>query len=158
MPFGGSLPVQNRPTRKLFKEFHPEGADSIERWRQVFLDHSDPTEYSAALELVGDWKDWQRFKKQWPQFNRILDGWKKEVEVKLRSDALKELIKKSKNDVSAARFIVEGKYSPPKNIKVEREREQEIVQRVFKDNEEELGRVFNVIPPERFERKAASSS
>lgn len=52
-----------RPTRKIFKQYNPEGTEDLGIWRDKFVEIADPTEYRAAKELVGSWEEWQRFKK-----------------------------------------------------------------------------------------------
>ncbi len=132
-----------RPTRKLFKE----GKESLEHWHDVFIKCCDPTEYKAAIELCGTWKEWNRFKREWPGFNIILDVWLQEVEVKIRSDAVLSLISKAKNDPSSAKFLAEGKYrdkpgpgKPPKRLI---EREKSIKHKVTNIIDLEVERVLN---------------
>ena len=46
-----------RPTRKQFKQYNINGKEDLEEWRDRFVSISDPTEYRAAIDLVGSWAD-----------------------------------------------------------------------------------------------------
>jgi hypothetical protein len=133
-----------RPTRKLFKEYHPDGGLSIEDWHRTFVGCADPTEYRAAILLAGSWEEWERFKKEWPDFRvSILPAWKAEVEVKLRSDAIFSVVKQALDDPVSARWIAEGKYKPAKpKTKVDAEAEKKIRKKVADTAQEEIDRVM----------------
>lgn len=138
--------ITRRPTRGLFKEYNAEAEDSLQRWHEVFITACDPTEYSAALELAGSWEEWSRIKREWPEFaNVILPKWLEEVEIKIRSSSIVDLINKSKMDTAAARFLAEGKYIPkevgrPSKQKIARE--ERIKKEAVNTAEDEIGRVI----------------
>jgi hypothetical protein len=102
--------VSRRPTRKLFKEYVPEGTESIDVWRERFVAERDVTEYRGAMALVGSWQEWERFKKEWSAFSGIVDTWVAEIEVILRSEAIHSICGKIGDEVVAAKWIAEGKY------------------------------------------------
>lgn|SRR3990167_6623607 len=133
-----------RPTRKLFKEYHPEGSLSIEDWHKTFIECADPTEYKAAMLLAGSWEEWERFKREWHVFkNEILPAWLAEVEVRIRSDAILHVIGQATDDPVSARWIAEGKYKPSKpKTKVATETEKKIRKRVADTAQEEIDRVM----------------
>lgn len=81
-------------------------------WRKVYVDCADPTEYLAAMQLVGDWGHWELVR-NYPKLKPIFDSWQKEVEIRLRSEALRELMKHSKKEggTAAAKWIAEGGYT-----------------------------------------------
>ena len=138
--------VTRRPTKAVFKEFNSGGEESLEKWHDTFVEYCDPTEYTPAIELAGSWDEWCRFKKEWPEFNNVIvPKWVEEVEIKIRSKAIVDLVNKSKMDSSAARFLAEGKYMPkevgrPSKQKIARE------ERIKKESvttvEDEIGRVI----------------
>lgn len=135
-----------RPTRKLFKQFHPDGTEDLNDWRAKFIEIGDPTEYQAAIALVGSWKEWCRFKKEWGAFSSIVDDWVCEVEIKLRSDAVRKLA--SMPDAGSQKWIAEGKYQVKKAgrpSKAQIEREAKIEAGVIKENDEEVDRVINAV-------------
>ena len=105
-------------TRLLFKQYNKEAEQCLDDWRERFVDQLDPTEYAGAIELVGSWSTWQQFKKNWPSFQKLyLDDWLAEVEVRLRSNAVRSLVKEAqygKSPAAAAKFLAEGKYKEKK--------------------------------------------
>ena len=117
------------PTRAKFIQFSEEGTEDLAHWRSVFVAMCDPTEYGPAIELAGSWEEWCRMKKEWKEFREvILIDWLAEVEVKLRSDAVRNLCEQARtpNGAAAAKWVAEGKYKPskagrPSNAEVERQ-------------------------------------
>ncbi len=100
-------------TMSLFKQYNKKGKQDIHEWRKRFVATLDPTEYEGAISLVGSWADWLRFKKAWPSFKKLhLDAWLDEIEIQLRSQAIRSLAKAALTEkgTSAARFIAEGGY------------------------------------------------
>lgn len=135
-----------RATRKLFKQFHPEGTEDLDEWRNKFVEICDPTEYNAALALVGSWKEWCRFKKEWGAFSEIVADWVAEVEIKLRSQAVKVLAKNT--DAGAQKWIAEGKFKQKiagRPTKAQVERAAKVEAGVTKETDEEVNRVFDVV-------------
>lgn len=137
-----------RPTKKIFKDYDPKGTESLDDWRLRFVAIADPTEYQGAIELVGSWKEWQRFKREWPEFReRILIEWLAEVEVKLKSEAIVNICAQSLGDkgTAAAKWIAEGRYSPKKAgapSKAEVERQGRIQAAVDNEVEQDIARVM----------------
>ncbi len=87
------------PTRKTFKQFSSEGTEDLDLWRQLFCDALDPTEYEGSLALGMTWAHWKLFKAAWPDFNdRILLEWLDEIEIRLRSEAVKRVVTQSKSN------------------------------------------------------------
>ena len=146
----------NRPSRKLFRQFSPEGTEDLEEWKARFINTRDPTEYAGAIELVGSWKEWLYFKRTWPMFTReILPEWMAEMEVLIRSEALQTMIQdarsKSRSATSSARWVAEGGYKPKKEggpTKSEKAREEMIRSAVVTENEDDISRVMSVFNKE----------
>ena len=137
-----------KPTKMLFKQFNPEGGtECLEDWRRRFVSCADPTEYAAAIDLVGGWKEWQSFKKQWKSFREeILIDWLAEVEVKLRSESIRNLTVQAMDSkgAAAAKWLAEGKYKPnqvgrPSNAEVEKQ--AKIQSRINDEVEDDILRV-----------------
>ena len=107
------------PTKGKFIQYNDSGTEDLEEWRKQFVAIADPTEYNAAITLAGSWAEWQRIKREWPEFrDRILIEWLAEVEVKLRSEAISNLCQQSLDPkgAAAAKWIAEGSYTPPTTI------------------------------------------
>jgi hypothetical protein len=135
------------PTKKLFKEFNPQAELSIDEWRKVFVETEDPTEYTGAMLLVGSWKEWQRFKKEWPGFRDILEEWKSEIEIRIRAKAILSIASKAKDNVEAAKWIAEGKFNKRaagKPSKAETERAAKVEAKLTDAVEDEIARVMDV--------------
>ena len=113
-------------------------------WKPIYLDVADPTEYETAMRLIGDYDHWLLIRNH-PKIKPIIDKWAKEVEVKIRSEAIKQMTKHAKqpNGAAAAKWIAEGTFMKRvlKN-KVDKEEEAEIQQEIatrVSDDMERLG-------------------
>lgn len=103
-----------RLTVGLFEELN-DGSSAVKPvfkladWRKTFVETGDPTGYQAALELIGDWEHWQLIAKS-PVFAQHLEQWKLEVEAKLRSEGIRQLMKQSKlpTGTAAAKWLAEA--------------------------------------------------
>lgn len=136
-----------KPSKKLFKQFSEDGIYDLDEWRRTFVELSDPTEYLAAIQLLGSWAEWQRMKHDWKGFReQIIPEWLAEVEVKLRSQSIKHVISKSENDSNAARWLAEGKYkekrAPGKPSAAEVERAAKIEAGIDKAIDDDIRRVM----------------
>lgn len=105
------------PTRKLFKEFHPEGTDSIKRWHDIYLDECDPTGFRFAKRMGYTWGQFKAFRRHWPFFTNVIEpDWVNDVHTKIQSEALKVIRKKQEEDAAAARFLAKGQYMDAKKL------------------------------------------
>lgn len=103
-----------RLTAGLFEEL-ADPASSIKPvfklsdWRRIYVDICDPTDYKAALALIGDWEHWQWLLKQCRMFAEYVESWRAEVDVKLASEGLTQLRKQAKDvkGTAAAKWLVE---------------------------------------------------
>ena len=140
-----------RPTRKQFKQYNPDGKEDLEEWRERFVAIADPTEYRAAIDLVGSWAEWQRFKKEWKEFRDvILIEWLAEVEIKLRSEAIGNMCEQALDPkgTAAAKWIAEGRYKPRKvgaPSKAEVQRQAKIQASIDDEVEDDIARVADVV-------------
>lgn len=101
-----------RITSGLFHELNDSGVTPIFHladWKKVYVDIADPTEYRTAMALIGDWDHWKMLRGN-PIVARYLDEWKAEVEIKLRSHAIVQMVAQSKTDkgTAAARWLAEA--------------------------------------------------
>jgi len=93
-----------RPATALFKEWredykpeakvlaYTEGIYSVQEFHDVFLGLMDLTEYGPAIQLVGDWDEWNRLKRDSKRFRESVEAWKKEVQIKMGSIAIGKAI------------------------------------------------------------------
>jgi hypothetical protein len=135
------------PTKKLFKQFDDSGTLDLDEWHNIFVSMCDPTEYAPALELVGSWSEWCRFKREWAEFREIiLKKWLEEVEIKIRSDSIRKVVVSSASNPKSAQWLAEGKYKPTatkgRPSKAEVERAARIEAGVVKEVEDDVRRVL----------------
>lgn len=130
----------------LFSEFSSKsGFEPIwslyKDWKPIYLEAEDPTEYEAAMRLIGDYEHWLLIRNH-PRLSSIFDKWAVELEIKLRSKAIKKLVihSASPNGTTAAKWIAEGGFvmrdkRTKKGKEVEEEVKQELSARVTEDME-----------------------
>ena len=76
--------------------------------RKIYLEQEDVTEYKAAIALLGSWRHWKRLCEcSW--FQSHLKEWREELEVIVRSKAIRNLQNQSTTDkgAAAARWLAE---------------------------------------------------
>lgn len=122
------------------KDYDMDGLFSAKR---IYLECRDPTEYSAAIALVGNWQHWQRIRAN-KKLGAIIDEWAEELEVKLRSEGLQDMAKHSKKSTDAAKWLSEGRWKGRgvgRPSKEEVERETRIAANIEEDIQDILKRV-----------------
>jgi len=78
--------------------------------RKIYMEESDPTEYNVAMRVFGSWRLWTKLcgNKKVMQY---IQSYRDELEVKLRSEAVKALMETATQDgakgTSAAKYIAE---------------------------------------------------
>ena len=78
---------------------------------RLYMEIADPTEYEFAMRVFGSWAHWKLFHNlRW--FKPYLDAWRDELEIKIRSDAIKKVIEQSKDEKNsnAAKWLAEKKW------------------------------------------------
>ena len=149
MPLPGKkTPVDTRrPSKALFKQFSPKGKEDFEYWHDTFIAMADPTEYGPAIKLAKSWLEWERIKYEWKEFREvILPMWHEELEVKMRSDAIRGLA--TSTNEGAQKWLAEGKWkvahgaSQGKGAKKKADAvNSKIMEHMKKQEEEEIRRV-----------------
>ncbi len=75
--------------------------------RRLFLEVADPTEYEFAYKYFLDWEHWQRIKANQTIYKH-LKGMEYELEVKLRSEGVKNAIDHARNGTfQAAKWLAD---------------------------------------------------
>lgn len=118
-------------TIALFKETNDGRTDikpiwSIKDWKEVYMDLADPTEYTTAIYLLGDWDHWVQIAEK-SQVRAYVAEWRKELIIKLRSLAISYLKKQASGDkgTAAAKWLAENGYILDKKTKTKVEKEQD---------------------------------
>lgn len=100
-------------TVSLFKETAITGKDfvlfTMQEARDLYVASDDPTGYKFATEHLGGWKHWLSLKNS-TKVNDFIVEWEEELEVKLRSMSLDNMLKLSKGDkgYQASKFLIDG--------------------------------------------------
>jgi len=100
----------------LFKEFARVDVKfkpiyTLQECKDVFLDCRDPSEYSVAMTLLGDWEHWQEVRNH-PIIKPHVDKWQAELAVKLQSEAIAQIKQHAKlpGGTAAAKWLAEKGY------------------------------------------------
>ncbi len=111
----------------------------------LYLEVADPTEYEFANQLLGSWAHWQRMLEcNW--FLPYVDAWRDELEIKLRSEAVRNINTISKGSsagsLNASRWLAEKGWTEKKRgrpskqeVASERMKQARITQEVKDDLE-----------------------
>lgn len=120
------------------KEYDHKGCQSM---KLLYLKAKDVTEYRAAMEILGSWQHWLKLvDAAW--FQPYINEWRQELEVLLRSEAIEDLRKNSKDKSgkgsNAARWLAEGKWKEKKKTKRDLDKWKEHLE---EDTEEDAARL-----------------
>jgi hypothetical protein len=78
---------------------------------RLYMEAGDLTEYSFAIQHLDGWNHWETLCKS-PWFQDYLARWRRELELKYRSAALKNLIDAANGDsrdaLQANKFLIQG--------------------------------------------------
>ena len=152
----GVIPIFTLDTEHDFEYKHYGNPLHLYSFKRLYLDHRDPQEYLFAQSVLGSWEHWlQLNKRKW--FTDRLNVWRKELEIKLRSESVSQLYKKAMSgDVNAGKFISSQSwkhiYRPPgkpskEHVEAEAKKEAMFKQELSDDYERILEfAVDNVTP------------
>ena len=96
-------------TRSLIKELSSDDAPySLDEMHDIYVETEDPTEHKAAMALLGSWEHWEAMTRCVP-FKKILEGWRTEMSVRIRSRAIMYIhdLSVQPNGFQAARWLAE---------------------------------------------------
>ena len=115
--------------------------------RKVYMELADPEEYTVAIKVLGSWEHWLRLLEN-KAIMKYLNQYRSELEVKIRSGAVKSLIQTAELDGSkgtaAAKYIAEKGWDKRKAgapSKVEVKRELAIHANIDSEIEDDLKRI-----------------
>jgi len=115
--------------------------------KRLYMEMADPIEYDFALKYFYGWEQWEKITStQW--FSEYITQWRKELAIKLKSDALKRVMeeaqdKSRKNNYNANRFLIDKGWLDKETHKgpVGRPKKQEIKEAFHKEIQEDLARL-----------------
>lgn len=95
--------------------------------KRLYLQMEDVVEYDFAYTYLLDWNHWQRISKN-KLFNKHINEWREELELKIRSQAVKDIIDMTAEEKSfqAAKWLADKGWSKraagrPKQEDIDRE-------------------------------------
>lgn len=76
--------------------------------KRLYLEHEDPTEYDFACQHLLGWGQWKRLLAN-KNIRKHIDEWREELELKLRSQAVQDIIQMSADEkgFQAARWLAD---------------------------------------------------
>lgn len=116
--------------------------------KRLYLEMEDPGEYEFACKYLLGWNHWLRLCAN-KEVNKHIEEWRVELELKLRSKAIKSIINKSQTElgINAAKWLAEkgwDKRKAGRPSKEEIERETKIQADLNKQFEEDLQRLRSI--------------
>jgi hypothetical protein len=141
--------VTQMPSEWTLKPYPSKGLPSA---HALYLECADPTEYEFANQLLGSWAHWQRMLEcKW--FMPYVDAWRDELEIKLRSEAVRNIGTISKGTspgaLNASRWLAEKgwtekKRGRPSKQEVASERKKQAL--VSQEVADDLARIGGATP------------
>lgn len=95
--------------------------------KRLFLECNDPTEYSFAVDYLLGWAHWQRLCDN-KLIRKHIDQWRLELEIKIRSNAAKQImLSAKKGSFQASKWLADRGWDErgagrPSNAEVDREK------------------------------------
>lgn len=114
--------------------------------KRLYLEHEDPLEYDFATTYLGGWRHWQRIVNN-AMISKHIEEWREELEIKLRSRAVKDIIDKSSDPAAgfqAAKWLADrgwDKRGAGRPSKEEIEREKNIKERMAEEFSGDIARL-----------------
>jgi len=135
------------------KELFFNGTYDIDEFHDVFISCADLTEYRAAMQLVGDWQEWNRLKRNSGWFANHVLLWVEELKTRLKSDAMQKIIELAASDSNsagtAAKWLAEGTWEKEagrgRPSKAEQRRAAQRIASAAAETEEEKKRMLKVL-------------
>lgn len=117
--------------------------------RKAFLSCTDPTEYEFAMKYTGGWEHWKVLQDS-PTLKDLIASLREEFEVKMRAEAIKQIITFAKTDkgYQAAKFLadcgwkVRAAGAPSKEEKEGFKKNVIAANKLIEDDAERLGLVL----------------
>lgn len=105
--------------------------------KKLYLAEDDPTEYTFAKKHLLGWKHWQRMNEN-KMLKEHFDEWREELEIKLRSDAIRTIIDMTADgsNYQAAKFMADrgwDKRGAGRPSKSEIDRSKRVNERISND-------------------------
>lgn len=131
----------------LKEDHHVLNGKQYPSLKKLYLQVADPTEYEFAVTFLCGWKHWNRLCDN-KAIRAHIDEWRFELEVKLRSQAVKEAITQSKSgSFQAAKWVADRGWSTRgagRPSKEELEKEKKVQEHITNDFNEDIARIHAI--------------
>lgn len=128
----------------LKEDHHVLNGKEYPSLKKLYLQCADPTEYEFATTFLCGWKHWNRLCDN-KAIRAHIDEWRFELEVKLRSLAVKEVLAQSKSgSFQAAKWVADRGWSTRgagRPTKEELEKEKKVQEHIASDFSEDIARI-----------------
>lgn len=136
--------------RTSSKSLFENGTYDLTQFHDTFIELGDPTEYKAAIKLVGTWQEWERIKRDWPMFQNHITLWKEELDVKLKSEAIERINKLAETEhYQANKWVAEEGYSKQSGAgrpsKREKKKAADALAQAAAETKEEKARILKMV-------------
>lgn len=113
--------------------------------KRLYLEFEDPIEYEFAKKYLLNWDQWQRICAN-KLFSKEVEKWREELELKIRSSALRGMSDAAynKDNVQAFKYLLEKGWDKKvvgRPSKKAQEREQALQEAISKDYDEDFARL-----------------
>ena len=113
--------------------------------KRLYLEFEDPTEYEFANTVLLGWRHWQRMCEN-KVIRKHIDEWREELEVKLRSQAIRDAIQEAKKGhFQAAKWVADRGWSTRgagRPSKADIEHEKKVQARIDNEYSGDVVRMF----------------
>ena len=113
--------------------------------KRLYLEFEDPTEYEFANTVLLGWRHWQRMCEN-KVIRKHIDEWREELEVKLRSQAIRDAIQEAKKGhFQAAKWVADRGWSTRgagRPSKADIEHEKKVQSRIDNEYSGDVVRMF----------------
>tara|TARA_R100001086_G_scaffold250107_1_gene193953 strand:+ start:27882 stop:28397 length:516 start_codon:yes stop_codon:yes gene_type:complete len=130
------------PAPFTLKDRDHRGKISLKR---IYMECEDPTEYMFSQAAFGSWEHWEVLKNS-TFFKPYAEAWKKELETKIRAEAILTIRQDALHNPTSAKWLAEKGWEPkatkgrPSKAEVDRERKRLAEQ--ADTLESDAGRIF----------------
>lgn len=124
---------------------HEHDGKTYPSMKRLYLEFEDPTEYEFANTVLLNWKHWQRMCEN-KVIRKHIDEWREELEVKLRSQAIRDAIQEAKKGhFQAAKWVADRGWSTRgagRPTKAEIEHEKRVQSKITNEYDADVVRLF----------------
>jgi hypothetical protein len=78
--------------------------------KKIYLEMEDVGEYEFATTIFVNWGQWERICAN-RIFTKIIDGWRRELEIKMRGKGIAKMIKGADTSITAAKWVADRKWA-----------------------------------------------